>query len=102
MFVRIRFDKGAHVHRKRRKNRHLALGAAALLMPSSLMAGVLGVWRLFADFGWTSSFAFSSGPLAHWLVWITLAVLLLLASLRLNRYGRQDAPAEQDRPSVRA
>jgi hypothetical protein len=88
MLVRIRFDKGAHIHRKQGKNRHLALAAAALLVPSSLMACVLGLWRLAADLQWTTGFAISSGPFSHWLVWILLAVVGFLLAIRLNRYGR--------------
>ena len=88
MFVRIRFNKGAHIHKKRGKNRHLALAASALLIPCSLMAAVLGVWRVTTDLGWTSGFAFSSGPLAHWVMWILAAALLFAVALRLNRYGQ--------------
>ena len=88
MLVRIRFDKAAHIHKKQGKNRHLALAAAALLIPSSLMACVLGFWRLAADLDWTSGFAISTGPFSHWQVWIVLAVVILWVALRLNRYGR--------------
>lgn len=88
MLVRIRFDKGAHIYRKQGKNRHLALAAAALLVPCALMAAVLGLWRLTDDLGWTSGFSISSGPFAHWLVWVVLAVVLFAAAARLNRYGR--------------
>jgi hypothetical protein len=87
MFVRIRFDKGARIQRKRGKNRHLALAAAALLVPSAMMAVALGLWRLAADLGWASGFAFSGGPLAHWVVWIVVAAGLLWTAWRLNRYG---------------
>jgi hypothetical protein len=91
MLVRIRFDKGARLQRKRGKNRHLALAAAALLVPSSMMAAVLGFWRLASDVGWASGFAFSGGPLSHWVIWIVLAGLMLGMAWRLNRYGHGDS-----------
>jgi hypothetical protein len=91
MFVRIRFDKGARIQKKRGKNRHLALAAAALLVPSAVMAVALGSWRLAADLGWTSGFAFSGGPLSHWVVWIVVAVVLLAIAWRLNQYGHGNA-----------
>jgi hypothetical protein len=88
MLVRIRFDKAAHIHKKRGKNRHLALAAGALLVPSSLMAFALGIWRLAADLGWTTGFGIATGAFAHWQVWMVLAAGMLLAAVRLNRYGR--------------
>jgi hypothetical protein len=87
MLVRIRFDKGTHIRRKQGKNRHLALAAAALLMPCSLMAAVLALWRLADDLGFASGFAVASGPFAHWLIWLAVAALLLGLAVRLNRYG---------------
>jgi hypothetical protein len=89
MFVRIRFDKGARIQKRPGKNRHLALAAAALLVPSAVMAGALGMWRLAADLGWTSGFAFVGGPLSHWVIWIVVAALLLGVAWKLNRYGHR-------------
>lgn len=91
MIVRIRLGQGARVGRTGRKNRHVALAFAALLMPASLMAAVLACWRLAADLKWTSQFAIASGPFSHWQVWIACAAALLLVAQRLNRYG-QDEP----------
>ena len=57
MVVRIRLRKGPPVTRKRGKNRHLALACGALLIPASLMAYVLGFWRLASDMGMAREFA---------------------------------------------
>ncbi len=87
MLVRIRLDTGPPVQRKRGKNRSLALGFAALLIPASLMAYALGFWRLASDLGLAGEFSVT-GIFSHWQVWIAMGVLLNLASVVLNRYGR--------------
>src|SRR5580658_588617 len=46
----------------------------AFLTPASLVALVLGLWRLSADVGWTEAFPIGSGFFSHWLVWIALAI----------------------------
>jgi hypothetical protein len=89
MIVRIRFGPGAKVGRQRRKNRRLALAAAALLTPAALMALVLGLWRIAADLAWTREFAIREGPLSHWQVWIACAVVLQIINWLLNRYGQR-------------
>ncbi|MGD0435577.1 MAG: hypothetical protein ABSB86_03880 [Bryobacteraceae bacterium] len=48
----------------------------AFLTPASLIALVLGLWRLTADVGWTEAFVISSGFFSHWQVWIALAIAL--------------------------
>ena len=88
MQVRLRFDKGAHIHRKQGKNRHLALAVAALLMPMALMACVLALWRLAGDLGLATSFPIVGGALSHWVIWVGLAAAMVLVAVRLNRYGR--------------
>ena len=87
MVVRIRLETGQPIQRKRGKNRSLALGFAALLIPVSLMAYALGFWRLASDLGLAGEFSIT-GMFSHWQVWIALAVLLHLAAVVLNRYGR--------------
>lgn len=87
MKVRIRLGTGPPVKRKPGKNRHLALAAGALLIPASLMAYVLGFWRLASDMGLATGFAVS-GLFSHWQMWIALAVLLHGTASILNRYGR--------------
>jgi hypothetical protein len=90
MRVRIRLSRGPTVHRKRSKDRQLALALAALLTPAALMATALALWRLGADLKWTGEFAISDGLFSHWQVWFAMAVVLQLAAIVLNRYGRED------------
>jgi hypothetical protein len=87
MVVRIRFHKGRPVARKRGKNRHLASAFGALLIPASLMAYVLGFWRLASDMGMAGEFGIR-GTFSHWQVWIATGVLLHVLSSILSRYGR--------------
>jgi hypothetical protein len=87
MIVRIQLRQGPAIARKRGKNRHLALACAALLIPASLMAYVLGFWRLASDIGMTQQFAIG-GLFSHWQIWIGMAVTLHLTASALNRYGR--------------
>ncbi|HWB86987.1 MAG TPA: hypothetical protein VG675_22785 [Bryobacteraceae bacterium] len=66
----------------------MALATAALLTPAAVMASVLGVWRIAADFNWAKSFAIPSGLFSHWQVWLGGAAVLQFCSYMLNRYGR--------------
>jgi len=94
MVVRIRFAKGPTIGRQRKKNRRVALAAAGLLTPAAVLVGVVGLWRLTADLGFTAGFAISSGIFSHWQVWLATAGLLQLFANLLNRYGRSgDAAA---------
>src|SRR5205809_1136337 len=88
MVVKIRFLDGRKISHSKRKNRHVALGLAALLTPGVLTAIALGCWRLAADLGMASQFAIADGFFSHWQVWFGIAVLAELTSLSLNRYGR--------------
>lgn len=88
MVVRIRFGKGLKVGKRRRKNRRIALAVAAMLTPAAFLVGVIGVWRLAADLGFTARFAISSGIFSHWQVWLATAVLLQICARLLNRYGK--------------
>jgi len=97
MRVRFRFGEGRRVHRRRGKNRRLAAAAGALLIPISLMAYALGLWRLASDMGLAAEFAID-GVFSHWQVWIGLALALTFAASALNRYGsrgKEEAPAPQ-------
>ncbi len=87
MIVRINLGQGRAVRTTAGKNRHLALVCAALLAPISLLAYVLGLWRLTSDLGVTREFALG-GVLSHWQIWIAAGVTLHLAASVLNRYGR--------------
>jgi len=87
MIVRIQLRQGHALRKTRGKNRHLALAGGALLIPASLMAYVLGFWRLASDIGMTKEFAIQ-GLFSHWQIWIVAAVSLQVAASVLNRYGR--------------
>ncbi|HJT87249.1 MAG TPA: hypothetical protein VJ732_05320 [Bryobacteraceae bacterium] len=94
MVVRIRFGRAHRKdNQKRARRRRNALAVAALLTPAALMASVLGMWRIAADFKWTTSFAISSGPFSHWEVWLGGGAALQLCACILNRYGRSDRTA---------
>jgi hypothetical protein len=75
----------------------------ALVVPASLVAMVLGLWRLTADMEWTSTFPISTGFFSHWQVWIALAIGLkfgasaLLAKVRTEQDSQ--AAAKTDRPA---
>jgi hypothetical protein len=86
MIVRIRLGAGRPIRRKPGKNRHIALACGALLKPVSLMAYVLGFWRLASDMGFAAEPGIT-GIFGHWQVWIATAVFLHTASSMLNRYG---------------
>jgi hypothetical protein len=96
MIVRLKLRRGPTVARKPGKNRHLALASSALLTPVSLMAYVLGFWRLASDMGMAGAFVFY-GLFSHWQIWIALAVALHATASLLNRYGRgQDLPTPRE------
>ena len=103
MVVRIRFDRGRPVQRKKGKNRGVALALGALLTPGAVMASALGLWRLAADLKWTGEFGIASGLFSHWQVWIALAIGLkfgasaLLAKVRTEQNSQ--AAAKTDRPA---
>jgi len=86
MIVRIQLGQGHLLRRTRGKNRQLALASGALLIPASLMAYVLGFWRLASDLGVTNEFAIR-GLFSHWQIWIVTAVVLHVAAGVLTRYG---------------
>ena len=87
MKVRLRFEEGRRVSRRRGKNRRLAAAVGALLIPIALMAWALALWRLASDLGLAGEFAIE-GLFSHWQVWIALALGLSFAAASLNRYGR--------------
>jgi hypothetical protein len=59
----------------------------ALISPASVIALVLGLWRLTADLEWTGSFFISKGLFSHWQVWIALAVVLRLGASALAPFS---------------
>jgi len=76
-----------------RKNRRVALAMGSLLVPVTVMASALGIWRLAADLKIAGDFAIANGLFSHWQVWIASAVVLAFVSRLLNRYGRSDDTA---------
>src|SRR5258706_9051777 len=86
MIVRIQLRQGHPLRRTSGKNRQLALASGALLIPASLMAYVLGFWRLASDLGVTNEFGIR-GLFSHWQLWIVTAVVLHIAAGVLTRYG---------------
>jgi hypothetical protein len=62
-----------------------------LLTPAAVIAGALGSWAFAASLNWTGGFAFSSGLLSHWQVWIGGAALLEFSSRLLYRYSRKNS-----------
>jgi len=87
MMVRIKLEKGPAVQQRAGKNRQVASAIGTLLVPVTLMAYILGIWRLASDLGMAGEFAIS-GLFSHWQVWTAIGALLHIASSSLNRYGR--------------
>jgi hypothetical protein len=49
-------------------------GLAMVMSTLSLVAGVLGVWRVSADLGWMAGFFVKEGPLSHYQPWLGIAI----------------------------
>jgi putative Mn2+ efflux pump MntP len=75
----------------------------ALVIPASLIAMALGLWRLTADVGWTQTFPISTGFFSHWQVWIALAIALKFGASALLTKVRAEheshAAQATDRPA---
>jgi hypothetical protein len=98
MRVRLKIDVGEPRRKANSFNRQVAQGTAALLGPASVMAFVLGGWRLGADLNLTGQFAISRGLFSHWQVWFALGAAMQAASTILSRFAKRhfsstDAPA---------
>jgi hypothetical protein len=87
MILRIRLRRGTPIRREPGKNRHVALAFGGLMVPLSLMAYVLGFWRLASDMGFAGESGIK-GVLSHWQIWIPAGALLQFAGSSLTRYGR--------------
>jgi hypothetical protein len=73
-----------------------AAGAVSFLIRSlALASGVLGVWRLGIDVGWTQDFVISAGVWSHWQVWLALAAALNAAASFVLRAARRDDAKSQ-------
>jgi len=61
----------------------------ALLTPASLVAFVMGLWRVSADLDWAGAFPIAAGFFSHWQVWIALAIALKMLSSSLLAWERR-------------
>lgn len=95
MRVRIRLGSRHKLHRQSRKNQHVALALASLLIPAAVMAYVLAGWELTADLNLTRQVPIVIGVFSHWLVWFAGAVALHAGAIVLNRYGKADTGAKE-------
>ena len=96
MIVRLQVSYGQTLRRVQHVNRQVAIGLASLLTPVSLMALVLGFWRLGADLNITGAFAISRGIFSHWQVWMALAIVMQAAAIVLGRVGHRDEYGSDD------
>ena len=56
-----------------------------LLTPLAVTAGVVSIWRLGTDPGWTNGFFIAQGFLSHWQVWLAAAIGIQVLAFSLNR-----------------
>jgi len=89
MQVRLKIDYGTPRRKAISFNRQVAQGTAALLGPASVMAFVLGGWRLGADLNLTGEFAISRGLFSHWQVWLALGAAMQAAATILSRFAKR-------------
>jgi hypothetical protein len=68
----------------------------ALLTPASVVALVLGVWRISSDLGWTEQFLIVNGFFSHWQVWIALAIVLQIAASSLSAKMQSDTKISEE------
>lgn len=59
---------------------------ADLMGPAVFVSYAMTAWSLTNDFGWSQSFLFTSGPMANWLIWLGISVLLSFAASILKRH----------------
>jgi hypothetical protein len=58
-----------------------------VLTAVAVLSGVLGVWRLGADPGWTSRFFIAEGLLSRYQLWFAIAIAAQASALMLNRWA---------------
>ena len=93
MLVRIRLGK--RPTRGKYPQQSLALGLAALLTPSALVAFTISFWSIAAHLHWTTDFFVSSGVFSHWQAWLIGAVALFFAARVLSRYASREKRVAQ-------
>ena len=89
MRVRVKINYASSLRKAHSFYWQLARGTAALLGPASVMAFVLGGWRLGADLNLTGQFAISQGLFSHWQVWFAVGAGMQVVSTVLTRYARR-------------
>jgi hypothetical protein len=89
MMVKVRFERGPLVTRRKGKNSRLAIIGSSFLTLIALSCASLGLWRLGFDLDYTGAFFIQNGFLSHWQVWIAAAVLVQYSSWQLSRYARR-------------
>lgn len=57
-----------------------------MLTAVAVLAGVLGIWRLGADLGWTSQFFIAGGFLSRYQLWSAIALGAQASAFALNRW----------------
>lgn len=62
-----------------------------LLGPAVFTVYAFAAWSLASNLGWTNSFIFSAGPLANWIVWLGMAILLNVSASILKRHIQGDS-----------
>lgn len=90
MIVRVQLSYGRALQKTQYANRQIAIALSSFLTPLSLLALVLGFWRLGADLNLTGAFAISRGVFSHWQVWMAIAILMQAAAIMLGRFGHSD------------
>jgi hypothetical protein len=96
MVVKVRFGQGPVVSRGPGKNSRLATLTASILTLVSISCGSLALWRIGTDLDWAGDFAFPSGLLSHWQVWMGAAIGLRYLGWRLGRYARKTFAEEPE------
>jgi len=64
-----------------------ALGLAAVLAPSALVAFTMCFWSFAAELRLAGAFFVTSGMFAHWQMWFFAALMLLVSTKLLASYG---------------
>jgi hypothetical protein len=100
MVVKVRFERGSVVARRKGKNSRIALLGAGLLTMSSICLGSLAIWRFCQDVGLAGDFIFEDGFLSHWQVWLASAVGTQYGCWRLQQYAKQAAETAEAEPVV--
>jgi hypothetical protein len=90
MIVRVQLSYGRALRKTQHTQRQIAVALSSFLTPLSVVALVLGFWRLGADLNLTGAFAISRGIFSHWQVWMALAIVLQAAAIMLGRLGHRE------------